>query len=88
MTTMADVPEGWFESFVASRQVPNHGFCSVQCFSAAWGLLVNVRFNGPFYEYDARYYYGSAADALAALLEWDGQGSPPGNWVKDGAWDA
>jgi hypothetical protein len=42
------------------------------------GLFVGLDDDG----YRMRYCYGAMSEATAALLLWDGQGDPPGGWIK------
>lgn len=55
----------------------------VQRFIFTAALLADVRIQGLIYDYSARYCYEREADALKALVTWDGQGDPPGPWVKE-----
>ena len=42
------------------------------------GLIVNL---GP-YDYERRYCYQYRTDALEDLKNWNGEGHPPGPWIK------
>jgi hypothetical protein len=42
------------------------------------GLFVGLDESG----YKTRYCYETMSEATAALLIWDGQGDPPGGWIK------
>lgn len=77
-----ELPELWRDQFLLTRHVAGHGLCGVQRFAFSCGLLVNLRFDGLGYFYDARYCY-PGLDAVAALIEWDGTGDPPGEWIKE-----
>jgi len=80
----SDLPERWRNQFLSVREIPGLGTCGVQRFASTCGLLTNMRFDGEaFYYYDARYCYELASDAQRALLEWDGKGDPPGEWIKE-----
>lgn len=80
----AFVPEEWREQMVAAFFVAGHGLCCVQRFIYTFGLLTNVRFNSATaYAFDRRYCYDRRADVVEALTTWDGQGDPPGEWIKE-----
>ena len=32
--------------------------------------------------YDYRYMYATEGEAVEACVKWDGEGHPPGNWIK------
>ena len=80
---MSRVPELWQGTFLSVREIPGRGLCAVQRFAYTCGLLLNVRFDGLTYFYDARYCYPLMSDAVEDLREWGGEGDPPGDWVKE-----
>lgn len=80
---MDEIPELWRDVFVCVREVPGQGLCGVQRFIYTCGLLTRMSFDGPAYNYRARYCYPLASEALRALSEWDGKGDPPGEWIKE-----
>lgn len=80
---MDPLPEIWRKEFLLVREIPGHGLCGVQRFIYTAGLLTHLRFDAFTYDYDARYCYPIAADALRDLLQWDGTGDPPGEWIKE-----
>lgn len=80
MTTT--VPAEWRSEILASRVIAGK-LCGVQRFLFTVGLLVNLRFDGQTYGYDARYCYPDGADAFIALASWNGVGDPPGEWAKE-----
>jgi hypothetical protein len=45
------------------------------------GLCYNMQ-EDMSHMYDGRYCYPSHADALEALRTWNGEGDPPGEWIK------
>lgn len=49
-------------------------------FAFTTGLVVGITHEG---HYQHRYCYELHAEALEALLGWDGSGDPPGPWVKN-----
>jgi len=72
-----------FEAFLASQgyvqlRVLGMAVCGLRRFNFTTGLVVGLNFEG----YERRYCYEHAADALAALATWDGQGHPGGPWIK------
>jgi hypothetical protein len=73
--------EHW--GFRRVRDVPGRGDCAVQRFVFTAGLLVGVRLERLWIEYEARYCYETAHEAVQALDAWDGQGDPPGDWIKE-----
>lgn len=83
MTDHPNVPPVWLTEFEALREIEGRGLCGVQRFIFTCGLLTNLRFVGLTNSYDARYCYESRADAVRALATWDGQGDPPGDWIKE-----
>lgn len=80
---MSEIPEIWSESFLGTRTIPDRGFCAVERFIFTCGLLTDVTFDGLTYDYRARYCYPLASDAMKALITWDGEGDPPGHWIKE-----
>jgi hypothetical protein len=80
---MAELPALWRDQFIATREIPGCGLCAVQRFAYTCGLLTGLRFDGHSYFYVARYCYPNGVDALRDLAVWDGQGDPPGEWVKE-----
>jgi len=76
------IPPEWRAQIPRSRVIGGR-LCGVQRFIFTTGLLVGLRFDALFYDYDARYCYETAPEAVHALLTWDGRGDPPGHWVKE-----
>jgi len=54
------------------------GICAVQQLLYSGALVVGI---DPF-EHTGRYCYESVELASAALATWDGEGDPPGPWIK------
>lgn len=66
------------------RAIPGRGTCVVQRFIYSCGLLVDFKVDGIIsVDYKARYCYDTAKDAIEALDTWDGEGDPPGDWIKE-----
>jgi hypothetical protein len=80
---MTQIPAEWQTEFLAVREIPGQGVCAIQRFIYTTGLLTNLTFDGAMYDYDARYCYPNATDALVDLQEWDGAYDPPGDWIKE-----
>lgn len=62
-----------------ARLLPGRGWC---------GLMRMMYTTGLFYgldqcSYKGRYCYHSWLEAVEALRNWDGQGDPPGEWIKE-----
>lgn len=66
------------EGYLDIREIPGKGLCALKPFMFTWGLMVGLNRIG----YDYRYCYQNLADALRALQKWDGEGDPPGPWIK------
>ena len=47
-----------------------------------WDLCCNINPDNMFDAYEYRYSYATEYEAVEALLMWDGDGHPPGNWIK------
>ena len=60
------------------RPIPNHGPYGIarQIFTVA--LVVGLDETG----YVGRYCFPTMLDATKAIEEWDGEGDPPGPWIK------
>lgn len=76
------IPAQWRDQMKEPREIDGK-LCCLQHFIFTTGLLVGVTFDGMTYNYEARYCYATVVDALGALIRWDGQGDPPGPWVKE-----
>lgn len=68
----------YLEAYTHMVNKPNRGVCGLSRFLFTVGLVYGIDDIG----YKGRYCYHTMAEAKAALLEWDGSGHPPGNWVK------
>lgn len=56
----------------------NGKICGLKRFIYTTGLVVGLDPIG----YQGRYCYHTLAEATEALLIWDGEGHPSGNWIK------
>lgn len=61
------------------RTLPSGVVCGVLGQMYTTGLFVGL----DHYGYSRRYCYEHRADALVALMLWDGEGDPPGPWIKE-----
>lgn len=43
-----------------------------------WDLYVNLDENG----FSGKYMYETKGEAIRAIIDWDGNGDPGGNWIK------
>lgn len=77
------LPPRWRQEFLYAREVPGHGLCGVKRFASTTGLITNFVFSTNVYDYDRRYCYGERAAAVEALVEWEGEGDPPGPWIVE-----
>ena len=47
-----------------------------------WDLCFNINPNSMSDIYECRYMYETAGEAVEACSTWDGDGHPPGKWIK------
>lgn len=64
--------------YVLPREFESVGVCGVRGMLFTGAVVVGI---GPE-RYAGRYCYGTMGAAIAALAAWDGQGDPPGEWIK------
>lgn len=76
------LPPEWTGDIACARMIDGK-LCGVQRFIFTSGFLVGLRFDGWTYSYDRRYCYADDDEAVDAARTWDGQGDPPGRWVKE-----
>ena len=67
------------EGYVMLRKLPSGEWAALRKFMFTIGLVVGLDLCG----YRTRYCYASPVQAFAALQRWDGQGDPPGPWIKE-----
>lgn len=60
------------------RRLPDGRWCGIQPMLYTGGLFVGLDAVG----YAYRYCYETVAEAALALAIWDGEGHPPGAWIK------
>lgn len=63
--------------YMGIREVPGHGVCGLQRFMFTSAIVCGMDYTGRRY----RYCYHTLAEAALALMEWDGQGHPGGDWI-------
>lgn len=66
------------EGYKFLKEIDGHGLCGIYKFLFTFGLVLGIDSIG----YKGRYCYGSELEAVEALINWTGQGDPPGNWIK------
>lgn len=64
--------------YACPRQLPDGRWIGLMPMLYTTGLFVGLDEVG----YSYRYCYEDAAAALADLATWDGEGDPPGPWIK------
>lgn len=63
------------------RLLPTGEYAGLHRFMFTTGLMVGL-VHDEFDLYKTRYCYNGQLEARKALEAWDGQGDPPGNWIK------
>lgn len=64
--------------YINVRKLPNGVWIGVARMIYTAGLLVGLTIEG----YSGRYCYPTLLDATDAVKLWDGNGDPPGPWIK------
>ncbi len=59
-------------------RIPGRGVCAIARQIHTVGLFYGMEKD----YYQGRYCYETLAEALQALVTWDGAGDPPGDWIK------
>ena len=62
------------------KVIPGYGLCALRKFMFTVGLILNIDEHS--YEERYCYPYKYTIDALLAINTWNGEGYPPGRWVK------
>jgi len=65
--------------YIAWREMPDGTVNGVMKFLFTYGLMIGLDIVG----YQRRYCYSNIGDAMLALANWDGEGDPPGPWIKE-----
>lgn len=62
------------------REIPGQGLCGIREFIFTIGLCINLT----YWDYGGRYCYpkSNLLEPLVAVESWDGEGDPPGDWIK------
>jgi len=76
------IPEAWDGHILFARMIDGK-LCCIQPMIYTMAFLVGVTFEEHSYDYDARYCYADLDGAFHALSAWDGNGDPPGPWIKE-----
>jgi hypothetical protein len=66
------------EGYKYLREIPGHGLCGMRRFIFTVGLIVGLN----EFDFEGRYCYEGYNECTAAIMTWDGQGDPPGPWIK------
>lgn len=64
--------------YMMVRKLPTGEIAGLQRFAFTVGIVVGLE---PF-SYRIRYCYDGFSEAKKSLEAWDGQGDPPGEWIK------
>jgi hypothetical protein len=67
------------EGYTDLRTLPTGKIAGLHQMMFTYGLYVGLGFA----LWEKRYCYEHESDALTALLAWDGNGDPPGPWIKE-----
>lgn len=75
-----DIAHEWLscETVIAVAFIPNKNICCLQRFAFTVAIVCDCNMSG----YEGRYCYHTLAEAREAFNTWDGNGHPPGNWIK------
>lgn len=66
------------EGYQCVRVTTSGKYVGVMGFIYTAGLCIGL----DKYGYERRYCYATKREAIAACTIWDGNGDPPGNWIK------
>lgn len=77
---MTEAEQKYYEGlgFRDLRVLPNGEVAGLLSFAFTVGIVVGVEKFG----YRIRYCYPRYSEARKSLFEWDGNGDPPGEWIK------
>lgn len=62
------------------RWIPGRGLCGIMPMLYTVGLFIGIDVHG--FGTQGRYCYPYLEDAIHALRSWNGDGDPPGDWIK------
>jgi len=65
--------------YIQPRKLPTGEWAAVEKMLFTWALVVGLDQTG----YRTRFCYEHITDAGPALEEWNGEGDPPGPWIKE-----
>lgn len=74
MTTQDAIDQG----YIAVTNIHGRGLCGISPMLFTVGIVVGITEDS----YVGRYCYPSMEQAVKGLIEWDGVGDPPGEWIK------
>lgn len=60
------------------REIPGQGLCAIMRLLFFYGLFVGITKE----KYDGYYSYPFQTDCKDAIEDWNGEGDPPGYWLK------
>ncbi len=66
------------EGYWNLREVPGRGICGTYRFMFTFGVCWGIDNSG----YRGRWCFATRQEAETALADWDGEGDPPGSWLK------
>lgn len=73
------IPTSW-ASYTAVRRLPSSDrWIGVRRMLFTWALMVDMDEAG----YRTRFCYPDEKSAMSALIRWNGNGDPPGPWIKE-----
>lgn len=78
LTTSGGASRHLEAQYEGRREVPAVGACALYRYMFSVGLLIGVQGD----TFKGRYFYQTEQEARDALEKWDGNGDPPGNWIK------
>jgi hypothetical protein len=64
--------------YAFAKEIPGHGMCGILRMIFTTGLFHGLDEIG----HQGRWCYHTQAEAIQALVRWDGSGDPPGDWIK------
>ena len=80
-STAEELLASWDNTLAHLRQLPSGKWIALHPFLFTVGLLVGVE--RVTYERRFCYPYERVAEAVYAVKNWDGNGDPPGRWIKE-----